>query len=106
MSRGHRLYELLTEYPISTVNTLIKAAHVNRIHDNIMSANITAVGTVHALEVGFGKGQAKALKKFIASLERAAKKLSRTGDEKQQDAEALLGAFGGFAGATKRGKRG
>jgi hypothetical protein len=84
---------------------LSKAAHINRLHDTIMEANVVAVGAVHAMEAGFGKGQPKALNKFIRSLERITRKLSNTGQGVSQDSQSLFEAFGGQGTAIKRGKR-
>lgn len=72
-----------------------------------MQANLIAVGAVHALESGFGKGQPKALRKFTQSLERAVQKITRThaDDGRNRDASSLFEAFGGSTQSVRRGPR-
>ena len=96
VSRGHKLHELLTVYPLSTVAELAKAAHINRIYDAMASANQVAVGAVHAIEAGFSGKTPKVLHKYMENMKRAARKAKTAGrKDVKEDTNALLGAFGG-----------
>lgn len=95
-SRGHNLIDVLSVYPISTVDVLVRAAHSNRITDSMTGASVAAVGAVHAIEAGFSGKQPQALKKYNSNLERAQKRLAVKGrSDQKSDANAL---FSGFAG--------
>lgn len=103
MSRGHKLHDLLTVYPLSTVTELAKAAQINRIYDAMASANQVAVGAVHAIEAGFSGKTPKVLSKYMESMKRAARKSKVSGrKDTKADADALLGAFGMVPKETKK----
>ena len=81
---------------------LIKAAHANRLSDLMSAANTSAVGAVHAIEAGFSGKQPQALKKYLASITRAIKRLTISGrSDHKADAQALFEGFGGMANVVK-----
>jgi len=85
---------------------LIKAAHVNKLHDSMAFANCVAVGAVHAIEAGFSGKQPKVLRNYIQSLTKAVDKMVMKKGDKKADAQRLFSAFSGMAGVKKETKHG
>lgn len=105
VSRGHSLQAVLSEYPISTVTALSKAAQINRIYDMMAAANGAAVGAIHAIEAGFSGKQPRALRSHIDNLQRQIKSIKSSGQGSQEDAKALLAGFTGTAVMEKSNGR-
>ena len=89
-SRGHDLYKLITQYPISTVKSLIEASQWNKRVDVLLQSQAITVGVSNSLDAAFGKGKGKVLDKFEKSL---FKQFSRSKDSKDAK-KKILGAFG------------
>lgn len=89
-SRGHDLYRLTTEYPISTVKSLIEASQWNKRVDVLLQAQGVTVAVSNSLDAAFGKGKGKVLDKFEKSL---FKQFQRSKDSKDAR-KKILGAFG------------
>jgi hypothetical protein len=93
---------LLTEYPISTVHALARAAQANRTFDIISFSGAVAAGAVHAVEAGFSGKQPKALKNYQKALMNSVKKAQSRGQGQKADADTLLQGFGGLAKTEKK----
>lgn len=97
---------MLEKYPISTVNLLSKAAHINRIHDTVSLSGAVGAGAVHAIEAGWSQKTPKALRKYQESLLRAVKKLDQEKKERlKNDSGTLFNAFKGFGITEASGAR-
>jgi len=65
VARGHKLYDLLCVYPISTLNDLTKAARENDRDTHVAFTNGVLAAVMHSLDGAFNKGKGKIMKKYM-----------------------------------------
>lgn len=80
---------------------LIKAAHINKVHDSMAFTNGVAVGAVHAIEAGFSGKQPKVLRRYINSMNKAIQRLKVKKGDTKADARTLFNTFTGMSGVMK-----
>jgi hypothetical protein len=93
---------VLSEYPISTVTALSKAATINRLYDTVALSGAMAAGCVHAVEAGFSGKQPKALRNYQNGMLKEIKKLKSRGQGQKADAQTLLSGFGSIGAKTEK----
>ena len=65
VARGHKLYDLLCVYPISTLNDLTLAARENDRDTHVALTNGVLSAVMQSLDSAFNKGKGKIMKKYM-----------------------------------------
>jgi hypothetical protein len=84
VARGHRLYDLLNLYPISTLNAMMIAARHNQCESQMLSTQGVTAAVMHGLDCAFNKAKGKILKKYQDRLFPRKNKSTGLGDAAQK----------------------